>query len=184
MSQHEGAEEQMTAYTQLDTFLGTYEETTSQHHEDRVGAMWSAILAASFPPADGYLHAPQYENSGGFTDITTMHWQRDQTNALHKRILLVTQTKKYQSSITARRWAAGEGQLGRYLTGYHQDAQAAGDVSPMLYGIIAIGRWVKLYQHDGQTNELVYMFGEEGPYHVKNDADIIISRLRHMNGHH
>ncbi|KAI9369386.1 hypothetical protein BJX61DRAFT_519727 [Aspergillus egyptiacus] len=172
------AEVEKTPYTQHDRFLGTYEEANSTQHEDKVGAMWSAILT------EGYVNAPQYENQGGFTDTTTMQWRRNRHDALYKQVSLVTQTKRARYTITRRQWAEGEEQLRRYLAAHHQEAEEAEAGESELYGIVAIGRWTNLYQYNGETGQLMFILKEGGPYHVREGANEISRHLDHMKRNH
>lgn len=52
----------------------------------------------------------------------------------------------------------------------------------VLYGIVAIGRWAKFYSYEGQTGKLALMDGEEGPFHVKSNADTVTRRLEYIKG--
>lgn len=146
--------------------------------------MWSVILAATFPVAEGYVNGFQYKVDGGCTDITTMRWQRNSDGKLYKRKYLVTETKKAHNPTQPRHWRDGERQLKNYLEECYREEEEGGGSTHVLYGIVAIGRWAKFYFYEKQSGELAHMEGEERPFHVERDADIVIARLEHIKGDH
>ncbi|KAL4785261.1 hypothetical protein BJX76DRAFT_356282 [Aspergillus varians] len=166
-------------YAAMNAFIGAFDEITRPSFEDRVTAMWSFILGQAFPGAEDYVLHPQYSNSAGFTDITMHHWRRAPAGNMQRTPFLIAQMKRTGCEGSLASWHEAEHQLNRYL----------GRLAPTpryrhLYGIVAIGRWVKFYKYNKTWRHVAFMQGREGPYHVINDEAVIIQRLTVMKGIH
>ncbi|RDW74520.1 uncharacterized protein DSM5745_07182 [Aspergillus mulundensis] len=104
---------------------------TAAAPEDRVGAMWSVILSASFPVRRFAIEA-QSRNQKGYTDFTVAKWTRRNGQSV-RTLFLVVETKR-----APRRgrmpWASAKRQMEGYLRGYAREA-AAGNIGPVnLFG--------------------------------------------------
>ncbi|KAL2814514.1 hypothetical protein BDW59DRAFT_167160 [Aspergillus cavernicola] len=161
----------------MDAFLGAYNQVIYSAGEGPVAAMMSFILGQAFPGQEGYIPEPQYQNSGGFTDVTTAHWQRDNQEQLRRTPFLITQTKRANRAGGVGGWHEGEEQLNRYLRpiAHHY---------PRVYGIVAIGRSLKFYQYSHNLGRIMFLHSREGPYDARDNARAIINRLNYIKNNH
>lgn len=161
----------------MDGFLGTFEQRVTGGSEDAVVGMWAFIIGEAFPGPEGYVAEPQYRNAGGFTDITTAHWRRDQNDKLRRTPFLVTQAKRAGRETGLAGWHEGELQLNRYLG-------AMVNQSSQLYGIVAIGKWAKFYKFNKRSGYVEFLKRYEKPLHVKEKVTLIRRRLEWMKSNH
>ncbi|KAL4782358.1 hypothetical protein BJX76DRAFT_358981 [Aspergillus varians] len=164
-------------YTTMDAFQGVYRQATQSRGEGHVAAMMSFIFGQAFPRQEGYIPEPQYRNSGGLTDVTTAHWRRDNTGRLRRAPFLITQTKRASKQSSVREWHGAEDQLNGYLA-------PLATHHPQLYGIVAMGRKIKIYQYSHNLGRIRFLHGTEGPCDVKDNARAVINRLNYIKNNH
>lgn len=156
---------------------------TATAPEDRVGAMWSVILASIFPVTE-YAIESQSQNPEGYTDFTISKWTNT-GGQLIRRPFLVVETKR----------AACEGgrhihlrnakdQLTRYLRGHAETAEMGITGKAKLYGAVALGTTVKLFTYRKSDSKLNGLLGQRLSYKVRDEAEVVIRRLHYIKEHH
>ncbi|KAL4900779.1 hypothetical protein BDW74DRAFT_182367 [Aspergillus multicolor] len=158
-------------YRTLTTFQGEYGRVTAAAPEDRVGAMWSVILSATFPVGRFAVEA-QCHTGRGYTDRRGIYIRTP---------FLVVETKR-----APRRgqmpWIGAAAQLRRYLRDHARDARAgrAGRANS-LFNAVAIGTAVKFYTYDPANSTLSPLGPQpnEG-YDVCGQAGEVKAKLAHI----
>ena len=143
-----------------------------------VSGMWMTILQHCFP-VRSVSHVPEFSSGRGYgrSDIISIKWRRDNGNVYKQRPFLITQTKSPRYETWQSVWTGAENQLLGYLT-----TAAARNIGRCHYiwGIVAIGRKVKVYQYSRITGIMTVITGPT-PLHVDNDAQLVRSTLANIN---
>ncbi|KAI9370035.1 hypothetical protein BJX61DRAFT_545032 [Aspergillus egyptiacus] len=167
---------QVPDYTQTPAFMGAFSYLQSRYGESAVSGIWCSILSQAFPAEEGYVCEPQYHNSGGFSDMTTIHYRPNAQGNIQRRVFLITQAKRSGLETTAN-WLQAEDQLNRYLA-------PLAPRHPILYGIVAIGKQVKFFVYSRRLRCVRPMRRQNRGYHISDDASLIIRRLTEIKRNH
>ncbi|KAL4786826.1 hypothetical protein BJX76DRAFT_346018 [Aspergillus varians] len=159
-------------YNELDPFRGEYSRVTATAPEDRVGAMWSVILASIFPVTK-YAIEPQFQNPVGYTDFTISEWANTGGQLIRLPCFVVETRRAAASSQEA--WKEAEVQLQEYLIGHTQIAATGGTGKARLFGAVAIGTEVKFFTYNKSTKRINPLYHQKQPYE---------QRLQYIERHH
>lgn len=155
-------------------------------YEGKVTGIWDLILHHYFPSTEEYVHRPQDKMEGGFLDIHTAHWIRDQ-----ECLFLVTQTKREARDIGEQAGDEGEAQLKRYLGSQERLMRSRqGHVLEALsisggkkrFGIVAVGRRCRFYEY--RRGGLSYMDNDKTKYELVTDVRIVHELLSYIRTNH
>lgn len=154
---------------------------TATAPEDRVGAMWSVILASIFPVTEFAIES-QSQNPEGYTDFTISKWTNT-GGQLIRRPFLVVETKRAACE-GGRRLDDAKEQLTRYLRGLSETAEMGITGKAKLYGAVALGTTVKFFTYRKSDSKLNGLLGQRLSYKVRDEAEVVIRRLHYIKEHH
>ncbi|KAJ6025963.1 uncharacterized protein N7446_013126 [Penicillium canescens] len=150
--------------------------------------VWNTILTWQFPVQQGYVTRPQDRHTSqagqrGFSDLHTFQYPSAQQRA---NKFLIVQCKRTGLETRASTWGEGVQQLDQYLSATHRTRHV--NRTPV-YGIIAVGMYMRVYLYDDATNS-VRDIGDPtvpstaGRLHLKNDRIAIQQILDHIKANH
>ncbi|KAJ5954983.1 hypothetical protein N7501_009262 [Penicillium viridicatum] len=141
--------------------------------------VWNSILTWQFDIRDGYVTCPQDHHSlqagtHGFSDFEVHRY----VGNTRKRFLVV-QCKRPGGEFSGYTWNQAVIQLQGYLASIHREPQS----SPVVHGIVAIGKWLRLYEYDGTMHEMDCKPGEN-QLDIVEDRRIVQDRLDYILNNH
>lgn len=142
--------------------------------------MWSVILASVFPVTD-YAIETQSQNPEGYTDFTVSQWTNT-GGQLIRRPFLVVETKR-PASEGGRSSRNTRKQLTEYLGGHAETAATGVTGKAKLYGAVAVGTNVTFFTYRKSDGKLTRLHGQRRSYEVRDNAEVVIRRLRYIKEH-
>lgn len=158
---------------------------TSSSSPGEVSHAWSAILASVFPLAQGYITSPKFPFGSGDYGLYTTHYVTHQSGASETVGFFIVEIKGSDGESQKPTWTLARGQLNDYLSGMAPEDGRA------VYGVIAVGRWVKFYRYSreisGQPPGTVplHTFNHNNEaYHIRRQCATIQANLDFIRDHH
>ncbi|GCB25760.1 hypothetical protein AAWM_08645 [Aspergillus awamori] len=161
-------------YTTNQAFLDELRDMRRDQKEGIIAGLWNLILNIHFPPSEDFVHRPQHGRKEGYTDIQSNVWiQHNGAQSRRPTAFLVTQCKRFDKEGQDSAWAEGVRQLNVYLG---EIASSSKGRQYGIYGIVAIGKYVRFYEWD-RNNRMVVDLGNGDAYHVKNKGAQVVNLL-------
>ncbi|RJE24731.1 hypothetical protein PHISCL_02940 [Aspergillus sclerotialis] len=143
----------MAQYIHLDAIKQEIDNITTDDSESVVDGLWISILTWEFPIEQGYVTRPQARHGTqpgkrGWSDLHTYQYTHGTGSP---RKFLIVQCKRPSRERQRGAWRDGRNQLEIYFRATYGGRQ--GEQTPA-YGILAIGRLMKAYKNNDNTNRI------------------------------
>ncbi|KAJ5703945.1 hypothetical protein N7493_011083 [Penicillium malachiteum] len=136
----------MSYYMKFPALKGCYDLIAARDSlEEEVDSFWMTVLHEYFNVSLGFKITPQKRpdpKSGKRTDLLVQSW-RIETSKF--QTVMIHESKKREYETQSHQWRDAANQLLGYLTTIHATDTPANRAPPVLYGAVAIGRYVRFY---------------------------------------
>lgn len=153
---------------------------TSRSHEGEMKKLWITILGWVYPATEGFaIGSEMYMGGKKAVDIVASHLVK--TTKINELNFLVVEAKAAKYKTQDAIWDEAYKELKKYLS-YISQGKARRD--KRLFGIIGVGRVLKIYEWQAGSSSPVLVSGGGGPLYIDRQCATVTMWLKFIRDNH